>query len=196
MYIFSYILTGNPQTWHGYIDIIAADVPVTVEIRDSVRSGGREVKYSSKLDSYSTKQQMLSQSIVFSFLQKTRHPELETSLIPLIGVSIEEVMFIFYDCVNDVLLQTQPLDLTMDDSYYSSVIALWFVLNYKCLCSGLSEDLKHAPKANFFKLAKNKLHTFETGLSFGDVDNGYDPRTPNPSLVDGAKFIPLDFDAW
>lgn len=59
MYLFfSNILTGNPQTWHGYIDILVAGVPVAVESGDSVSPGDTtpdEVKYDSKIDSFATK---------------------------------------------------------------------------------------------------------------------------------------------
>ena len=61
-------------------------------------------------------------------------------------------MFIFYDCVNDILLQTQSFDLTMYDTYHTAVIAIWFGLNYNGLCSGLSESLKIAPNAKVLSL--------------------------------------------
>ena len=148
---------------------------------------------SNGIDSVFTRQQIISETIVFSFLQRKRHPDLNNFLIPCIGVSFTEVIFFFYDCENDVLLKSLPMSLHNEDGSlnYDLIIALWLVLNYKKLGSGLSERLHLAPKANFFKEAKDNLSVYRENLTQGDVNMAVQPVRANPTRHPQAKFVKL-----
>ena len=69
-------------------------------------------------------------------------------------MSKKQVAFCFYDCENDILLETPLINLTMQTQMLdkSTIVKLWRVLNYKYLCSGVLEEMKKADfNADFFK---------------------------------------------
>ena len=116
--------------------------------------------------------QIMSQAIVFSFLQQKLHPKLQVSLVPTIGISAKELLIYFYDCKNDILLQsiggfnfqtTDPVVRT------HTILVMWLVVNYKYLCDGFVETLKQAPKANFFEVSGDKLELYRQKVFCGDV---------------------------
>ena len=87
--------------------------------------------------------QLLAQTIVFSFLQNNRNRfKLNNSLIPGIGISSRSFYINMYDSVNDVLLSTHSLGLFgVGKPLVDKVVLLWLTLNYRYLCTGVTEEM-------------------------------------------------------
>ncbi|KAK3091897.1 hypothetical protein FSP39_023538, partial [Pinctada imbricata] len=82
--------------------------------------------------------QAVSQAIVFSFIQKSRHPEYSNHLIPTIAISPSSFTIIMYDSQNDILLCLNESSLFEGNELsIPSLIILWLVLNYKLFCNGI-----------------------------------------------------------
>lgn len=106
---------------------------------------------------------LLSQTIVFSFLQRKldeKKMEMNNFLVPGIGISTESVIGFFYDSEEDVLLGTVPMDLHADQELCSvTVVFLWLTLNYKILCSGITKKMKTL-KAHFVDRAGDRIEMY------------------------------------
>lgn len=82
--------------------------------------------------------QTIAQAIVFSIVQKIRHPEHKTLLIPTIVMSSTKFRIIMYDAENDLLLQSNTYNLfESSELSLGSIIILWIVLHYRTFCSVL-----------------------------------------------------------
>lgn len=107
--------------------------------------------------------QLLSQTIVFSFLQRKlneKKMEMKNFLVPGIGISTKSVITFFYDSEEDVLLGTVPMDLHADQELCSvTVVFLWLTLNYKILCSGITNKMKQL-KARFVDRAGDRIEMY------------------------------------
>ncbi|XP_033760037.1 uncharacterized protein LOC117342136 [Pecten maximus] len=185
---------GEPSVWHGCPNIILShgeeQVPVLVSGDTEISQGSKssvEVK-SKHLNYNEVKHQMIAQAITFSFLQKKRFPSSKNSLVPAIGVSPKEVIFFFYDCKEDVLMQSVKMPLRSGKGVrYSTLIAIWLAVNYKYLGSGLTGNLQTAPKSHFFSLAKEVLHVYRNDLSMGGVSGSYEEDTVYPEEIPEEK---------
>lgn len=111
--------------------------------------------------------QAIAQTIVFSFTQRERHPNLREIFIPNILVSPKELRVFMYDSDNDILIYSPPLDIFQDDTgvlNVYSIIVLWMVLHYKLFCEETksliaNKDIdKDEAKANFREKNKYKSH--------------------------------------
>lgn len=111
--------------------------------------------------------QAIAQTIVFSFTQRGRHPNLREIFIPNILVSPKELRVFMYDSDNDILIYSPPLDIFQDDTgvlNVYSIIVLWMVLHYKLFCEETksliaNKDIdKDEAKANFREKNKYKSH--------------------------------------
>ena len=108
------------------------------------------------------KEQILAETIVFSFLQKNESPELDHYLIPTLGFSTEFVKVCLYDCEHDVLLETRDLKLSDSSGITPHItIIVWSVLNYKYLCTGLREEMK-VYKSGFHDRVHQVLSQYES----------------------------------
>ena len=164
------------------------EVPVLVPLEDRPDSpiGGThsavEVKPSIDLVT-SCRAQLSSEAIVFSFWIRKNHPELKNFLIPSIAVSKKQVAFCFYDCENDILLETPPINLTIQAQMLdkSTIVTLWLVLNYKYLCSGVLEEMKKAEfNADFFIFTQEKLEKYRNCVMspcYGVADKWFSLRS-------------------
>ena len=56
-----------------------------------------------------SREQIMAQCIVFSFLQKKLHPDYVNHLIPSIGIARHRLVMFFYDCDNDVLQESSEM---------------------------------------------------------------------------------------
>ena len=111
----------------------------------------------------SCQEQIRAETIVFSFLQKKNHVDLNNFLIPTIAVSKTHVGICLYDCENDVFLETPLLDLFRQEFLLrvETIITLWLVLNYKYCCSGVPEEFMDSNfKADFFKHIGRDLENY------------------------------------
>jgi hypothetical protein len=80
-------------------------------------------------------------------------------------VSKDEIAFYFYDSENDVLMQNSPLFMFSGRKLRIKVIiALWLVLNYKYLGTGLTKQMKEH-KSGFVELAEESIESYRHEVS-------------------------------
>ena len=85
-----------------------------------------------KLSMTGAESQAIAHLIVFSFIQRKRHPKFSNFLIPNILISPNSFRIIIHDAVNDILICSLPLSIF--PSYPSksleiaSIIILWILL--------------------------------------------------------------------
>ena len=179
-------LPGHHEVWHGRMDALIGkpkviDIAVSVvktqdedEEESSDSQGFRSsIEVKQEFDNADKpNSQMISQTIVFSFLQKKMNASGNT-LIPTIGISGSELVVYFYDYEKDVLLQSHGISFKKDGvSQIRTVLVAWLVVNYKYLCDGLVENLNSAPKANFFELCQDKEEIYRNKIRHGAVGQG------------------------
>lgn len=183
---------GCENSWHGKPDIIVQDIPVTVQMEGmpALRPEPSAETAVSSIDNKFLQQhkaQLKAQTITFSPLQeKTNKCKLRNSLVPGIGISTKYLLVNFYDSVHDVLLTSKPLTIFKgEELMYSTILFLWLTLNYRLLCSGLTETMKPF-KAGFFDVVD--ISTFRENVrrplhvSHEDDDDDDDDPTDNPGL--------------
>jgi hypothetical protein len=186
---------GNPEVWHGNLDIII-NQEVAVKLLDDQSDtpetpGGKSPVEASPVKKNS---QIIAQTIVFSFLQKKRHPGLEHFLIPCIGIRSSELIVMLYDSEHDVLLESSTVHLFRKDSAcefsYSAILVCWLTVNYQYFCSGLVEEFKKF-KSNFFEVAKEKITVYEKNLQFQNVTSTQYPelKLKNCPLKENKPYV-------
>ncbi|XP_061163835.1 uncharacterized protein LOC133172984 [Saccostrea echinata] len=158
---------GSPEVWHGLLDILMS-VSVkfmSFEDPDSLSgSGGHYIVRGKETDLKSIREQIIAQSIVFSFFQRKLHPEYVHHLIPSIGISKDMLVVYLYDCNNDILLESSemPYLTTQGALVKPTIVALWLVLNYEFLCSGITKGMNDSGvKSNFTQLVHEKLKLYD-----------------------------------
>lgn len=92
-------------------------------------------------------QQVMAQTIVFSFLKrKENFGKLSNFIVPGIGLCEESFIFYMYDCVEDVLLGTLPFNIFADCGPsvldIQAVVVLWLLLNYNIFGNCVPDNLK------------------------------------------------------
>lgn len=166
--------------WHGRADILVDDVVVdftnsTFGVNSLSTDEDLELSSSSVSTSLTStetdfverdKQQIIAQTIVFSFLQcKESNGVLKHFLVPGIGISKKKVISYLYDCENDVLLGTPPMELFAYKSLcYNTIVFLWLTLNYKIFCSGITDSMKPF-KAEFFERVGSFLENYRNDVA-------------------------------
>lgn len=153
-----------------------------------------------KVKAVGTSERALAQTIVFSLLQRQRHPNFRTSLTPNILFSPDYIQIIMYDAVNDVLLGSNFIDLfnVNADGHLSSeaVVTLWLVLHYRIFCCGLHfKDNVEAEifKSNFHSLTKEKWNVYTKHLKscvpcFPVIDKEIKVDTWNRKVLQGTEY--------
>ena len=165
--LFKFCFTGCPEVWHGFVDLMIGMIGIniaTIEPDSPGGSGNRssiEVKIENT-DLKSNKEQMIAQSIVLSFLQQKLHPEFVNHLIPSIGISKEMLVIYYYDCKNDVLIESSQMPYIQDEKLcIPTIVALWLALNFKYFCSGITKGMNNSSyKAGFFEQVDEKLNLY------------------------------------
>jgi hypothetical protein len=110
---------------------------------DDDSPGGKTISEVKASPSAASENQAVAQTIVFSMLQKQKHPDFPHHLVPNIVISPTEFYVIMYDSVNDVLVGCFPMRLfssTVESLNIDSVIILWMVLHYRMFCKGIEFD--------------------------------------------------------
>lgn len=190
-----YSFSGNVEVWHGNLDIIIKNDLAVKSLEDSPCSLDEK-------SVLSRNQQIIAQTIVFSFLQKKEHPEQEHFLTPCIGIGNSEIIVMFYDSEHDVLLESSTVPLFKNkyscEFSYAAILVCWFTVNYKFLCTGLPEHLKGS-KSDFFIRANGKLNVYEENLRMGNVcsshsteGNFFPPRVKCTSFLHEQEKILLE----
>ncbi|XP_061183614.1 uncharacterized protein LOC133191883 [Saccostrea echinata] len=187
---------GHEQVWHGFIDIvfsshlgISAIASTVLDIEENISKkrkldeqdetknddfpGGKmitEVKQALPEHSLS---QAIAQTVVFSLVQKQKHPEFLHHMIPNIVISPEKVEIMMYDSDNDVLLcSNQILLFNLDLPEYrtlidETVVILWMVLHYRIFCTGFNKAKPYVLercKSNFRQLVASKWDIYSKSL--------------------------------
>ena len=121
--------------------------------------------------------QIISEAIVFAFLQKKCNPAFDNYLIPTVGISKNDILFYMYDPEHDILLESPPFDLfefQTNALSYPAVLALWFILNYKTFCTGITEAMKERNfTADFLSRVNCEVRNiYKEGLQFRDCGVG------------------------
>ena len=143
-----------------------------------------------------TSEQAIAQAIVFSLLQKQRHPNFQNHMIPNILISPDFFQIILYDAEHDILLCSNFIDLfnVNDEGRLSSeaVLTLWLVLHYRLFCKGLIfEEPTEVEifKSNFQELAKDYTNCLKKSVpGFPVVDNGISIDTWNRKVLQGTEY--------
>ncbi|XP_045176039.2 uncharacterized protein LOC123536724 isoform X2 [Mercenaria mercenaria] len=161
---------GNGAGWHGYVDILIgnSELPVVIQGESPVSPGRRHSTDVKKNYLGSDPDQALAWTIVFSFLQKKLHPEYKNFLIPCIAASKKDICFYFYDSKHDILLESPAFPIFNPDKSLNklTLLATWCVVNYKYLCSGITDTMmENDYKAEFFKHASARISIYRDSLS-------------------------------
>lgn len=160
---------------------------------DDDSPGGKTISEVKVSSAAGAEDQAIAQIIVFSLLQKQRHPEFQHHLIPNIVISPTDFHIFMYDAVNDILLGSYPLqifDVETESLRIESVMILWMVLHYRMFCEGikvgaLTDDFKDLDiKSHFRKIAETKWDVYSTSLR---ENVGYFPP--------GKRKTPITFEA-
>ncbi|XP_033728770.1 uncharacterized protein LOC117317913 [Pecten maximus] len=174
---------GNELVWHGNLDAIIDDKVVLEPREEDTDMEGSpvwrspvEVKLDSSGEKISRNQQIIAETITFSFLQKQRHPDSDHFLFPCISVTNTDMVVHFYDSEHDILLESSkiPLHGFEGQTNLLAVIVSWLVVNYKYTCDGLTDEMKDK-LAGFPPLAQSKLDIYDRHLKFGDVGITFRP---------------------
>lgn len=148
--------------------------------------------------------QALAQTIVFSFIQRKRHPDFSNFLIPNILISPHDFRIIMYDSVNDILICSVPVPLfhpyPSSSLQIASIIILWMVLHYRMFCVGIDTSLiietideMKKIQSNFKDRAKEKLDLYVHASKFcvQDFPIVQRPALPSHNLLGfGIHLIP------
>ena len=120
-----------------------------------------------KVSPAASRDQALAQVIVFSLLQKQKHPELEHHLIPNIVISIDEFKIFMYDSENDILVCSPSLPIFDEQMSLKtvSIVMLWLVLHYRNFCQEIQlTDNNGDCHSHFKERAGNKWDVYSKSL--------------------------------
>ena len=167
--------------WHGSVDILLGPQPyIAVYAQDPEDSGIHGSLSSFEVndcqDLITDRSQILAETIVFAFLQKKNNPAFDNYLIPTVAILKKDVLFHFYDPEHDILLESPPFNIQYNSQlYYPTILALWFTLNYKTFCTGITRGMKeHNFTADFLSSVSNEVKTiYQEDLHFRDCEVGF-----------------------
>ncbi|XP_052713496.1 uncharacterized protein LOC128187244 [Crassostrea angulata] len=199
---------GHEQVWHGFIDIVfsshlgipaMANTVLDIEENSSKKRkvdgqdetknddspGGKTITEVKQALPEHTLSQAIAQTIVFSLVQKQKHPDFLHHMIPNIVISPEKLEIMMYDSDNDVLLCSNPillfnLDLPENRTLIDeTVVIIWMVLHYRIFCTGLNKAkpyLLERCESNFRRLVASKWDIYSKSLKccvpgFPSVEN-------------------------
>lgn len=125
--------------------------------------------------------QAIAQTIVFSYIQRKRHPSFQNYLIPNILISPYHFRILMYDSLNDILICSVKLPIFQDKEKceklsVESIVFLWIVLHYRIFCVGINvtellnsgsiKDLRDI-QSNFPERAREKFKLYEESSTIG-----------------------------
>lgn len=123
------------ETWYGSIDgclrAHSGEVPFLNDSEEEPETDGTstclELKRASKRLS-----QVIGSAVLTSFIGNRLHPQLN-ALVPCILLNCISTQYIFYDCVKDVLLISEKVDLYDDHGRVSqqAMLIMWLVINHR-----------------------------------------------------------------
>lgn len=192
---------GNSSVWYGFIDIVftspyqiketqeqaakltSEDIPAIAKaVEDEEEEEEDDLEDSPKMIAEVKKelldellQQALAQTIVFSLIQRKRHPDRSNHMMPNIVISPKKFKIMMYDAERDIFLVSNihKLFIGKDNKVLSSnaVIVLWMVLHNRTFCTGFENEsfnkvLIESLGSNFKKLVESKSETYSKSLEF------------------------------
>ena len=186
LFLYDHLLyfSGNSKVWHGNVDILLGPHPsVAVYANDDSTGADSDGSLSSfeakdNSDLINDRSQIISEAIVFALLQKKCNPSFDNYLIPTIGISKTDILFYLYDPEHDILLESPPFNIfepyASNSLELSTVLALWFILNYKTFCTGITVAMKERNfTADFLSHVNNEIKIiYKERLQFGDCGTG------------------------
>ena len=200
-----FYLTGHPEVWHGYADILIGQKYVQVDVKDESDELENELEDEDSNDMFENKKdkelshqksQLISQALVFGCLQKKQYPELDT-FIPTVGISRENVVFYFHDSENDILIESSIFDIfkmVMKERRvtltYETILALWLTLNYRYLSSGVTQSMlvREDYRANFWQQLTNETkNIYNNMLRFENTRESKSCMTGVIKLTAGSR---------
>lgn len=215
--VYSYTGIGHQDVWHGYTDIVFEShdgIPECIattqvsslssscaildqsspakrpRIEDDDEFEEEIISEAITLPAERTEDQAIAQIIVFSLLQRQKHPEYQHHLVPNIVISPTDFQIFMYDAVNDILLGSYPLllfDVETESLRIESVMILWMVLHNRMFCEGikidaLTDDFKNLDmKSHFKKIAGRKWDVYSTAL--GENVSYFSPAKNRSSIT-------------
>ena len=195
-----FFFSGNSEVWHGNVDILLGSHPdVAVYVKESDDPTGADVdgifssfEVEDNSGLINDRSQIISETIVFAFLQKKYNPAFENYLIPTIGISKGDVLFYLYDPEHDILLESPPFNIFQYGGRrlsYPTVLALWFIVNYKTFCTGITKAMKERNfTSDFLSQVNSEIKTiYKEQLQFRDCGTG---------SVRSSYYKPVPGEGW
>ena len=186
--------------WHGNVQVLLgshSDVVVHAKDSDDTTDTNENGSLSSfevedNSDLINDRSQIIAETIVFAFLQKKNNPAFENYLIPTIGISKKHILFYLYDPEHDILLESPPFNIFQSQSSrlsYPTVLALWFTVNYKMFCTGITRAMKERNfTADFLSQVDDETKIiYKEHLHFRDCGTG---------TVKSSYFKPFPGEGW
>ncbi|XP_045196059.2 uncharacterized protein LOC123551294 [Mercenaria mercenaria] len=144
---------GCPRGWHGQADVLFPDDKVSLSVVAPPEDDAVSVTSDSSLEikkgeNFTTESvsQVVAQTVMCSFVQQRKNPTQPCALVPGIGICSEKLIVYLYDCVEDILLTTGPLDLYAQMGLFGlnprAIIILWLILNHKLFSNKTPERYK------------------------------------------------------
>ena len=135
---------GAVHTWHGSTEVRVKGCPATVESlgnsceensdeeTDDVDSPEQSVSFEGKIQvSNRPFEQLVATCVVNSFTEANLNPELNP-VIPTILFNRSNYRICLYDCKNDVLLLSEPKNLTTRGCFSrTGALLLWLTVNHR-----------------------------------------------------------------
>ena len=123
------------ETWYGTIDgclrATSGEVPLISDPQDELETDGASTSLEMKRRAQKLSQ-VIGTAVLSSFVGNNRHPELNP-LVPCILLNCCTAQYVFYDCINDVLLISEKVDLFDDHNRVSgqAKFILWLIINHR-----------------------------------------------------------------
>ncbi|XP_062601299.1 uncharacterized protein LOC134263017 isoform X2 [Saccostrea cucullata] len=140
---------GEESAWHGFPDIICSSQSAAVVSRSESQVDEKDCQEEERTfcetrvnSNQGVENQIISQTIVFSFIQRKLYPHLQNSLIPNLLISPRHYRILMYDSLNDILICSVKLPIFQDKDKprklnIASIVFLWMVLHYRLFCVGI-----------------------------------------------------------
>ena len=118
-----------------------------------------------------SRHQLIPQSIIFAFAMRL-------GIVPLVGISKEDVKIYMYAPDEDILYESTelplfvtPMPLEGRQLHISSIVALWIIINHECFCTGVkSSHIEFGYKANLKKfLGKDQSDIYKHHVRLGGL---------------------------
>jgi hypothetical protein len=168
---------GDTQITSQQLSRSSSGVSLCIEVKARNRSS---------LTNLNVIDQVIAQTITNAFSQVNKTPALSGWLIPTFGCTLDNVIVLFYDPKNDVLLQCVhkiPIWGRRDCFYIPSIVQIWILLNFTVFTFKDLADDYELNSSNFHGLAKNKLEDYRKIKSGKAFNPTYDCDSYSDVLI-------------